>query len=212
MGGRIMDRDAEGVQTSPSLGHKTGPNRDWLSKCHSSQTRREFQNQSLGIVWDPKPIRIRDDELIGRLSAPEPIGVVPSWASLLTLAADVGLSGDDYLYYWMSMAWGRHGRGQVVDFDYILGTEDFRRFLLNYSARSADELTVRPVRLGVDSGSGAADTVYTLCRQVPSCWPVKGGSHNPDQPFNAIGSDSPDYYKPGYQATNKTREELADAR
>ncbi len=146
---------------------------------------REFYNQTLGVCWDPHPYSVQPDELIVRMSTPEPLGIAPAWSSFATVGVDVGRSGDELLFYWWASAWGQHGRGQLLGCGLVIGAQEFREFLPSLSWRHADGgPPLHWSRCAIDSGS-ITEKVYafadSLRRSDVIC--LKGSSDDPTKDF-----------------------------
>lgn len=170
------------------------------------ERRQHWTNSWEGKTWDPKPKAVRPSELVERLGVEEPLRVVPAWGRFLTLGADVSGIADDLLFHWQVVAWGLHGRSQLVDLGVAWTREEMRRLISGfaYPVAGTDRngcATLRPVTGGIDSGS-FTETVYEFCRPLPGIWPVKGSSRNEAgtaSPWVAAGFV--EMYQPAMQRT-----------
>lgn len=176
------------------------------------ERKQHWRNSWEGQTWDPKPRTVTTSELVDRLAVVDPLRIVPAWGRFLTLGADVSGIVDDLLFHWGIVAWGLHGRCQLVDLGLAWTREEMRRLIAGFSYPQAGSgATMRVVTGGVDSGS-FTETVYEFCRPLPGIWPVKGSSRN------EAGTSSPwaqagfvEMYRPAMQRTGLPAE-LVSAR
>ena len=134
--------------------------KEWVSSLGNPERLRDFINQVLGLVYDPKPRQIEPHELQVRLKSDVPLGTCPDWTRFLTWWGDVGRIGDTLLFYWGVMAWGQHGRGAFVDYDVAYGETELGEHIarMKYPVLGQrDEFRLRPIRGGLDAGGNKSD-------------------------------------------------------
>lgn len=150
---------------------------------------RHFLNSWEGETWDPAPRQVEPHELADRLGVDDPPRLCPEWSRFLTLAADVGRTGDELIFYWWACAWGLGGRGQLVDYGVVDGEEKWKEFVRSCQYPHTDGGgPLRPARVGIDAGSSHANRVYTICEELDA-WPLKGSAR----------SDFPEAYQLGFR-------------
>jgi hypothetical protein len=122
------------------------------------------------------------------------------------VGVDVGRVGEELIFYWACLAWGIHGRGQLVDYGLAYTRDELVRLWTGMQYPHADGgPQLRPVRWGIDSGN-FTETVYDLCRPLPGVEPLKGSSRSEDDPFSHV--DFPEMYRLGQQRTGLTPEQV----
>lgn len=159
--------------------------------CHGKpELLREFITGTLAEPYNPAPRTVEPHQLVERLGTDAPLRIAPEWSRFLTLAADVGRTGEELIFYWWAVAWGPHARGQVVDYAITVGKPAFLTLCRDLVIQHTDGgEPLRPARIGVDAGSGT-NQVYELCEELgPSAWPMKG----------AAASDFPEWYMLGFK-------------
>lgn len=171
----------------------------FTARAFLDSSRQQFLNSILGAVYDPAPVKIHPHELAERIGVDEPLRVLPAWTSFITVGADVSRIGEQLLLHWIAMAWGRHGRGQLVDFGLDLGVETFAARLLTGGWPLPETGTTHTaIAAGVDSGS-FTEAVYEFCRPLPNVWPVKGSSRDEQQPFVKVKAGFVEMFRGGFQ-------------
>lgn len=171
--------------------------RDFLNSRIDTEGRRDFQNSTLCLPWDPQPVSAKPSEIVDRMGCDPPLRNVPDWAKFLTASADVGQVGEDLVFYWAVCAWGRGQRGQLIDLGITLGEREFAPLLVPGSWVYGD---LPVAMIGVDSGKFTR-SIYDLVRPFGHVWPIKGSSHNVDNPY--YRAEFPDMYRPGMQTAGR---------
>lgn len=156
--------------------------------CEAMQDRtrealRNFWNQVLGLVWDPKPIQVKPHELGERLGTDDSIGIVPEWAVFLTRAIDV--QDDAYEFHWQVCGWGPNARGAVIDYGITFTEAELCEQIRGEKYSYAHGQAIKPLRTIIDSGAFTED-VYRIVRQTPGCIAAKGSSTS-DFPEMIVG-------------------------
>ncbi len=170
---------------------------EFLAAKANADSLREFVTGTLAEPWDPAPRSVEPHELAERLAVDEPLGVCPEWSRFLTVGADVGRIGEELIFYWVVIAWGQYARSQLVDYGIAWSKDEMRRTCARWEYPHADGgPALRPVRIGIDSGA-FTEAVYSFCRELPNCWPVKGSSTDPSRPFFA--GNFIEMYRPAMQ-------------
>ena len=157
----------------PSWGTLVG---DWLACGKDPEKIRDFQTSTLGLPWDPKPVKIEIPDLIKRLGGQHSIGECPEWALFLTCGVDVQDSGNTFV--WVVCAWGLGQRGAVIDYGVCYSQQEFLNVHRTAEYRHNDKgATLRPSLTLIDSGD-ETDMVYQMCRNLRQVLPAKGASHS----------------------------------
>lgn len=153
---------------------------DFLQCGRDPEKLRDFMNSNRALPWDPKPVKLNVHELAARLGSPETRGRAPAWSAFLTQGVDVQEGGD--IFKWQTSAWGRHGRGGLLDWGTLRGFDELERHLAEARYPHADGGNpVSPKATFIDSGDGnVTEEVYAFCRRMCArgvrCFPCKGSS------------------------------------
>lgn len=92
--------------------------REWLKAKGDPAAEQVFLNDTVGLAYDSKGEAPPWEELRDRAAKSEiERGIVPSWASVLTLGLDVQKDRVE----WQLVAWGRDLRRHVVDAEIVTG-------------------------------------------------------------------------------------------
>lgn len=152
---------------------------DFLRCGKDPEKLRDFQNSTLALPWNPKPVSIEPDELATRLGSDEKRGICPPWSIFLTAGVDVQENGD--VFKWWISAWGHGGRGAEIAHGIAHGEEELKTVLKSQFPHADGGGTLRCLSAFIDSGDGnVMNDVYDLCRRFSfeglRCLPSKGSS------------------------------------
>jgi phage terminase large subunit GpA-like protein len=152
---------------------------EWL-RCQSDKKELQgFINSSLGEPWIELIGKDRNVEQILALKDERAAGVVPSWALLLVLTADIQENG---IWYELR-AWSLDKTSALVKYGFLMKTQELEDGMsgdfialkdlaeLSYFSATQAEYAVRFCM--VDSGYRTQE-VYDFCRNVPVAAPSKG--------------------------------------
>jgi phage terminase large subunit GpA-like protein len=153
------------------------------------QALKNFVTETLGQVWVQKSGAVAVSELAEHLRGSHWLKECPSDTAFLVTTADIGYSGDDMLFHWMTQAWSRGAQGAIVDFGLIAGRAKWVEFLSREYPiiGSTMKLPVKDFPIGLDSGKFTTE-VYELVDQMGGrAVAMKGDSktdrgHDEDQP------------------------------
>lgn len=192
-------RSTEGRQPSFYLSQVYSPFKPWArlldefdaAEKAGNEERKTFRQQKLALAWDPAVDAPDYEELYKVRGEHVQRGIVPSWACLLTGAADVQNNRIEWAVY----AWGPDKSGARIDFGVCEGdtTTDAPWIALAevVSRRWPGAATV-PLGLdafGIDSGGGQGRTakVYGFVNRSVGLKALKGASKHDALPFGEGG-------------------------
>lgn len=152
---------------------------DFLRCGHDPEKLRDFQNSTLALPWNPKPVSVEPDELAVRLGSNERRAVCPEWSIFLTRGVDVQEGGE--VFKWWVSAWGPHERSALVDWGIATGEQELEAELRREFTHADKGSSLRPLYSFADSGDGnVTNEVYALCRRMSykglKLLPSKGSS------------------------------------
>ena len=154
---------------------------------------QKFWNEKLGRVWDPRVRKTKPHKVAARLKSDDhqKLQIIPSWASFLTMTADVGGAAETLFFYYMTMAWGCVDglpRGGVIDWSIIENKGDF----LSWWKDAEYETTAGvPYKLwgqpaAIDSGNWSEE-IYQFTKPIRGAWPLKADSRKNDVDVYRLG-------------------------
>jgi phage terminase large subunit GpA-like protein len=177
--------------------------REFVEACEAQrngdlQALKNFITETLGQVWIQKAGSVAVSELAEHLKGEHSLKECPDGTVFLVTAADVGYSGDDMLFHWMTQGWARGGQGAIVDFGLIVGKSKWFEFLSREYpvAGSGLMLPVKEFLVGMDSGKYSTE-VYELVSQMGGRAIAMKGDSRTDRGNNV------DLYSWGYQRADK---------
>jgi len=136
---------------------------DFIKKLGTIDDRRQWINEEAGDTWSRAPKEQAWRDLYARLhDANTPGGIVPDWASLLTMAVD----RQKEHFVFMIMAWGTGRRCHVVDYGEVESLEDLReqRMLVHYPYADGKESVPISFTL-IDNGYRPDSAVEDFCKE-----------------------------------------------
>ena len=183
-------RDTEGRDCSFHIWQGMSPFGSWsliwesYQKAKSDPTKlKAFYQQVLGEAYDEAVDTPDFDKLLDMAggaprakSSPVRRGVVPNWAGLVTMAAD--LQGDRF--EWAAYAWGPGPRGALIDHGIIdhppMQPQGWRELTRTFSTEFGSN-HLRPqisARSGVDTGGHDTQDAYRFVAGNPDVLGLKG--------------------------------------
>ena len=153
--------------------------REWLTCAGDPEAIREFETGTLARCWTPRQADIAPNIVAQRLKSDEPTGRVPEWAVFLTRAFDVQTQPTGLEFPWGVCAWGKHGRGALVDYGVAYGPEQVAYLCQTQEFHHADGgPPLRPCWTAIDASDGnVTEEIYSLARSIFHALPVKGMAH-----------------------------------
>ena len=166
---------------------------------------KTLYTEGFAIPWDPQSRTVRTNELAVRLRAADHHEryLIPDWASFLTMTVDVGKLAEEYLFYWMVVAWGGNARGGIVDWGNTKGKAAFLKEWMdqNYPTPSGQRIALWGQPACIDAGTYSHE-IGEMCKPIKQCYPSRGDS----------SSNFTELYRPGYQRVGLTTRELDQKR
>lgn len=143
----------------------------WLEAQGDPAALQNFFNSWLGDAWEDTKIKTSEEQVLEH-QADELAGVVPEWAQLITIGADVQRNS----VYFDVVAFGGGYTHQSIMHGQILSLDELTPYIMaEYQKASGERLQV--ALSCVDSGD-QTDKVYTYTYYTPYTVPVKGTSEN----------------------------------
>lgn len=172
---------------------------EFVSTKSKPQDLRNTVNQWFADTWEIVAHKQTWEKLGERLIEPtQPRGIVPEWASLVTVGID--RQHDHYVY--VVEAWGPGRRSATIDYGDPETLDEIKVGVVEkYWQHADDGEAVRPLMTLIDSGH-RQDIVYDWCLDCQKTqlyvWPCKGASTalNADYRVNTLGKDTS---RPGMQ-------------
>lgn len=150
---------------------------EFLRSKDRPQELRNFINQWLAETWEHLHRKQTWQQLGERVASDVPRGIVPTWASFLT----VGVDRQQDIYVWCVDAWGPNRQCHTVAYGDCETLDWLLTNVLQASFQHADGgAPVRPLFTLIDSGYKPTG-VYEFCRETISnhalqVWPCKGSN------------------------------------
>jgi hypothetical protein len=195
----------------------------------------KFTTETLARVWDPLQRRTKPHKVATRLKCEDhrELSVLPKWSAFLTFTADVGKIAEHLVFYWMVMSWGAPlglPRGGIIDWGITEGKADFLNEWRGMKYRLDETEAMIPVwghPAAIDSGD-FTEEIYSLCRPIRDCYPLKGDSRNNTTDLYSLGYaragltarqiqakkklGRPDLFQPSSDVTQGWRQALVEGR
>lgn len=144
---------------------------EWLEAQGDPAALQNFFNSWLGEPWEDTKLKT-SEEMVLEHQAPELAGVVPDWAQLITVGADVQRGS----VYYDVVAFGAGYTSQSIMHGQLMSLDELTPFITAEYAK-ADGTRYIPALSCIDSGD-QTDKVYTYTYYTPYTVPVKGTSEN----------------------------------
>jgi phage terminase large subunit GpA-like protein len=136
---------------------------EFVDSKKNPQNLRNFVNQWLAETWEIASRKASWEEVAQRLIDPEITrGVVPLWASMLTMAID--RQADDR-HPWVVDAWGPGRRCASIAYGYAATPEEAEKLALAFWPHADGGSPLRPSLVLVDSGHRPLG-VYEMCDRL----------------------------------------------
>ena len=154
---------------------------EFVSSEGRPQELRNFINQWLAETWEHVK-RMETWEQLGKRLVDVNIqrGVVPAWASLLTIGMDRQASEGQPFFPWSIDAWGPNWQCATIDYGIANSFEELLA-LVSRSWPRADNGTSMTVGFGIIDSGYKPDGIYEFCKQCHAIrrdiWPGKGSNH-----------------------------------
>lgn len=144
---------------------------EFLSTKDDPETLQNFVNSWLGEPWEDTKLKTNADLVLDRM-APEPQGIVPEWAEMITAGVDV----QETSIYFDIVAWGPHMTSQSILHGQLLSFNELSTYMnAEYYNDSGRAFLVNLCL--VDSGD-QTEAVYEFCMSNEWAVPSKGVASN----------------------------------
>ena len=142
---------------------------EFLTSKDDPETLMNFVNSWLGEPWEDKAATM-DSEAVQNRRSDIPMGIVPSWAQIITAGVDVQKRG----FYWTIRAWGYRMTSQNIAHGWAESFEEIEAIMNKVWPDEDGDLKWQVNLCAIDSGYSTED-VYDFCLQNSDwCVPVKG--------------------------------------
>ena len=142
---------------------------EFLTSKDDPETLMNFVNSWLGEPWEDKAATM-DSEAVQNRRSDIPMGIVPSWAQIITAGVDVQKRG----FYWTIRAWGYQMTSQNIAHGWAESFEEIEAIMNKVWPDEDGDLKWQVNLCAIDSGYSTED-VYDFCLQNSDwCVPVKG--------------------------------------
>lgn len=142
---------------------------EFLTSKDDPETLMNFVNSWLGEPWEDKAATM-DSEAVQNRRSDIPMGIVPSWAQIITAGVDVQKHG----FYWTIRAWGYRMTSQNIAHGWAESFEEIEAIMNKVWPDEDGDLKWQVNLCAIDSGYSTED-VYDFCLQNSDwCVPVKG--------------------------------------
>ena len=142
---------------------------EFLTSKDDPETLMNFVNSWLGEPWEDQAATM-DSEAVQNRRSDIPMGIVPSWAQIITAGVDVQKRG----FYWTIRAWGYRMTSQNIAHGWAESFEEIEAIMNKVWPDEDGDLKWQVNLCAIDSGYLTED-VYDFCLQNSDwCVPVKG--------------------------------------
>ena len=142
---------------------------EFLTSKDDPETLMNFVNSWLGEPWEDKAATM-DSEAVQNRRSDIPMGIIPSWAQIITAGVDVQKRG----FYWTIRAWGYRMTSQNIAHGWAESFEEIEAIMNKVWPDEDGDLKWQVNLCAIDSGYSTED-VYDFCLQNSDwCVPVKG--------------------------------------
>ena len=142
---------------------------EFLTSKDDPETLMNFVNSWLGEPWEDKAATM-DSEAVQNRRSDIPMGIIPSWAQIITAGVDVQKRG----FYWTIRAWGYRMTSQNIAHGWAESFEEIEAIMNKVWPDEDGDVKWQVNLCAIDSGYSTED-VYDFCLQNSDwCVPVKG--------------------------------------
>ncbi len=144
---------------------------EFLSSKDDPEKLQNFRNSWLAEPWEDTKLKT-DKDLVMERQAPEPQGVVPEWAVMLTAGVDVQRTS----IYFDIVAFGAKLTSQSILHGQLMSLNELERYM-NAEFHKVNGESFVPLLTLIDSGDGeTTDEIYEFCMNYEWAVPCKGSS------------------------------------
>ena len=153
---------------------------EWLNAQDDVQSLCDFVNQRLAQPFEEQREKTEPSIFHNKSKGAGPAKIIPSWATDVISTADTqGGRGEPTYWYWVTRAWARGFRSQLVDYGIANSKEELLDSTLRREYTWEDHGATTPAQLMIDSGGDRTFEVYQIAQMdTYRIHPVKGASHD----------------------------------
>ena len=153
---------------------------EWLNAQDDVQSLCDFVNQRLAQPFEEQREKTEPSIFHNKSRGAGPAKIIPSWATDVISTADTqGGRGEPTYWYWVTRAWARGFRSQLVDYGIANSKEELLDSTLRREYTWEDHGATTPAQLMIDSGGDRTFEVYQIAQMdTYRIHPVKGASHD----------------------------------